>query len=368
MDRRTFVKTLAGLAGAAAVPLRTAAAQIRAKTDSLSVGALQPAPTALQRPAPAPTSTATAASTSSTPAASTKAKTGYVSGSLSLMLDGAFASPLVSVEGGDATAAVVVEPKGSDGQLHKHIGMPRYTDFAVELAEAPSGETAKWIRSLLDGKSVRRRGAILSVDQSGGKAIQREFVDALLSSFSVPVLDAAQNGAVRLALTFSPESTRFAIGDASKAGQAGKASTKTMRSASFRLSIKGLESACAHVSKIDALTFTQKVSTDEIGEARDYQREPGKLEVSDLTITVAETAAQPFYDWLEDFVIKGNNGQGAEKTGTLELLDSTMKDALMTLSFQGLGIFEARPMKLSAGSDAVRRTKVSMYCERVSLK
>ncbi len=369
MDRRAFVKTLAGLAGAAALPLR-AAAQLRAKPDSLSAGALQVAPAAIQKPAlaPAPTATSTSASTASGPAASTKAKAGYASGSLALMLDGAFAGQLASVDGGNARADVVSEPKGPDGAIHKHAATIHYTDFAVELMEAPSGETAKWVKAMLDGKSTGRSGAVASLDRDGKQALQREFQNALLTSFTVPVLDAADSSALHIGLTFAPETARFAPGDASKINAGAKASAKPMRSGNFRLSIKGLESACARVTKIEAITFKQKLSADEIGSARVATRQPAKLEVPNLEITVADSGAQAFYDWLEDFLIKGNNGQGAEKTGTLELLSANMKDVLMTLSFQGLGICEASPMKVTAGSDTPHRTRVAMYFERANLK
>lgn len=367
MDRRTFVKTLAGLAGAAAVPLRTSA-QLRAKTDALPAGTLEPAPAVLQRPAPAPTSTSTATSTSSSPAASTssKPKAGYASGPLSLLLDGAFAGALASVEGGDARAEVVLEPLGADGLVRKNLGSPSYSNVTVELIDAPSGATAKWIQAMLERKSVRHDGGVLSVDLTGAQPVQREFFDALLTAVTFPALDAGDASAVRTALTFAPERTRFAPGDASKL-PAVKGSAKVLRGANFRLSIDGLESACARVSKIEALTFKQKVAEENVGAARMPARTSGTLELPDLVITVADAHAQPFYDWHEEVVIKGNAERG-EKSGKLELMNATLKDVLMTLSFQGLCVYEVRPRKIVANGSEPRRTQVSMYFERVTLK
>ena len=48
----------------------------------------------------------------------------------------------------------------------------------------------------------------------------------------------------------------------------------------FRLEIDGLD--CTKVSKIDSFTVKQPIQTDDIGDKRDYKKEPGKLEFPNL--------------------------------------------------------------------------------------
>ena len=65
-------------------------------------------------------------------------------------------------------------------------------------------------------------------------------------------------------------------------------------------------------------------------------------------------------------VLKGNSAEENERVGTLELLDPTMKASLLTVTFQHLGIFGFAPKK-AASTDAIRRVKVEMYCEQITL-
>jgi hypothetical protein len=73
------------------------------------------------------------------------------------------------------------------------------------------------------------------------------------------------------------------------------------------------------------------------------------------------------YDWLGDFLVRGNNSQEREKVGVLEYLTPDLKSVLLTLNLFGLGIFRAAPEAAAAGpSEQVRRTTVSMYCEAIT--
>ena len=91
-----------------------------------------------------------------------------------------------------------------------------------------------------------------------------------------------------------------------------------------------------------------------------------------LVIHLAESHADEFYRWHEDFVIKGNNGDENEKGGTLEYLTPNLQEVLFTLHFDHLGVFKIAPDKMSAQSmdkpdaaEPIRRLKVEMYCEDI---
>ena len=65
--------------------------------------------------------------------------------------------------------------------------------------------------------------------------------------------------------------------------------------------------------------------------------------------------------------MKGNSGEQNERIGTLELLDPTMKGVLLTVTFHHLGIFSFRPEGAEANQETIRRVKVEMYCEQITL-
>jgi hypothetical protein len=120
------------------------------------------------------------------------------------------------------------------------------------------------------------------------------------------------------------------------------------------------------VNKIDALTITQRIVSSGAGESR-YAQTGAELllEMPNLAITLPEVDSEAFRRWHEDFVIKGNNGDDAEKNGTLEYLGPNLKDVLFTLTFRHLGIFKLTPEKFDAERENIRRLRAEMYCEEI---
>jgi hypothetical protein len=83
-------------------------------------------------------------------------------------------------------------------------------------------------------------------------------------------------------------------------------------------------------------------------------------------VTLAESAAESFFDWHEDFVIEGNNGPAQEKNGLLEFLTPNLGQTVFSIELRRLGIFKLAPDKLEAGSDQIRRVTAEMYCEEMT--
>jgi len=282
---------------------------------------------------------------------------GFVAGRFALELEGAMAGFLQSMEGGDATADVVEEEGDESCSTRKHLANVNYQDIEISCGIGMSADFYEWIQSVLNCEFSPRSGAILTADFAFKEIARRSFTSALITEITVPKLDAASKDPALMTVTLSPESTRRQKGSGNKLTPCamGKAQKKWLAS-NFRLTIDGLD--CTKVSKVDAITIKQKVT----------EREPGKLEIPNLAITLAESSAQSFYDWHEDFVINGNNGSESEKNGMLEYLTPNLGQALFTINFQHLGIFRLAPEKAEAGSDQIRRVEAEMYCEQMTFK
>src|SRR5262249_54718107 len=134
-----------------------------------------------------------------------------------------------------------------------------------------------------------------------------------------PSLDAGSKDPVFLTVTAQPGSTR----DAGPGGTLppDNGPSKNLMAANFKLDIKGLPTQ--RVSKIDAFTVKSTGTS---------------TTVSNLNVTLAASDAQAWSDWFEDFVIKGNNGDGAERQGLITYLDSTLKGVLGTVELHNIGI------------------------------
>ena len=141
---------------------------------------------------------------------------------------------------------------------------------------------------------------------------------------------------------------------------------KQFVASNFRLEIDGLD--CTKVSKIDSFTVKQSVQTDDIGDKRDYQKEPGKLEFPNLRITIAEAAAKTWIEWHEDFVIKGNCGDDQEKSGAIVFLSPNRQKELGRIVLHHLGIFALRRQPATAGAETIARVVAELYCERMELQ
>jgi len=326
-DRRTFLKTVGGVSAV----LAGAAAQAQEVREELAID----------------------------PEAA--AARSFVGGRFALELEDQNVGFLPSAEGGTATADVVAE-KGSPGFYQKkHLAGIKYEDVVVNAGTGLSPAFYQWIQSAIDLDGQRKDGALVVADFDYKVRQRREFFRALITEVSFPALDAASKDAARLTVKIKPEITRLKSGEGKLLPAVNK--QKKWLVSNFRLNLGDLP--VNKVNKIDAFTFKQKTTEFRVGEGRDYEILPGDPEVSNLAFTLPESQAKPLYDWFEDFVIKGNNADDKEKTGSLEYLAPDLKTVLFRIDFTGVGIFALSPEKVEAGSENIRRVKAEVYVEQI---
>lgn len=286
----------------------------------------------------------------------------YVTGYFALELDGYSCGLVRSVEGGDAEGEVVVEKTSAGSLTKKHIGNVKYNDFSVQLPLAPSPCT-QWVSDLLAGKSTRHSGRVLGYNSTLTQTSAREFGNALITEVTLPALDAASKDAAYMTLKFSPEYVRNKKGDGSKVDSP-ITKGKPVLTSNFAVTIGKLPAA--RVKKVEALTIKQTVTTDSVGEFRDYAKEPGKLEIPNLKVTLSATDVDPWAEWHQSFVVAGKSGDTEELTGTIKFLDPTLKETLFTISFSGLGIFKLSPAPRPSNED-VSAVTAEMYVESMNM-
>jgi len=285
----------------------------------------------------------------------------YTAGHYAIEFDGKSVGAITTTAGGYATADVVSEQAGN-GSVSKHIANVRYTDLEISCGAGTAPTLLGWLTDTLDGKFVRKDGAVVSLGIDYTVFDRLEFSQALLTEFGFPALDASSKAAAQLTARLTPESTRHATGK-------GKYSTTTDKqkawtTANFRLGIDGLE--CTRVARIEPLVFRAGLDDPGAGEKRLRQKEPTGVEFPNLVVTLPASDVQTFAAWHESFVIQGNSSAANEKSGTLELLSPTMTP-LFTLTFHGLGIFELAPVPTAAGAETVAKVTASMYCQQISI-
>jgi hypothetical protein len=186
-----------------------------------------------------------------------------------------------------------------------------------------------------------------------------QFNNALITELAFPALDASVQEIASLTFTIQPQRTLFSntSSGANVPGFAAQAAKKWLRS-KFLLRIDGAEAACASVNKIDAIVVKQPLPTG-----------PGvpapPLEIPNITFTLRSLDAKEVSDWFEDFVLKGNNGQGKERAGRLEFLDASLKTTLFNLKLSNLGIVRIGQERSEDQAQVIARVTVEVYCEQM---
>lgn len=257
---------------------------------------------------------------------------------------------LKAADGGEGYAEVLAEGADASGVVRKHLGAARFADITLRFANTVTDDLFKVIEDLLDRQFRRIAGAVVGVDQANRERSRLEFSEAVVTEFTLPELDGASRELGELMLRLAPGKTTSVKGSNQPVAVA-QNQDRPWHLSNFRLRIDGLD--CSRVRRIDRMSFTKP-------------NESSSLTVPDLVVTLSAASAEGWEKWHEDFVIRGDNGPGKEKTGTLELLAPNMSTVLMTVTFAGLGISRLQRVAVVSGTDAIPMLRASLYIEQVA--
>jgi hypothetical protein len=290
----------------------------------------------------------------------------FVAANYALDLDGLHAGWIRSIDGGGASAEVIVESGGGGFLRKKHLANIKYDDFTISVSFDSGRAILDWIADSWAGKATRKNGAVHSVDFNFNVQESREFRDALITEVSFPALDGSAKEPGFLTVKITPEEVIRKKAAGTSKPPAGKPGQKSWVTSNFTFDLSGFTSA--NVSKIDSFSIKQSVSVDSIGAARDYQKEPGTLEFPNLKVYIPKSRAEPWHTWFDDFVIKGNNGDSNEKSGVITFLTANLKTAIATIKLSNVGIFKLNDEPAVPGSEKAARVIAELYVERMELQ
>ena len=288
---------------------------------------------------------------------------------VALELDGQFAGWLSSAEGGQPTGLVVVETPDPAGIARKHIAGVKYEDISLTFGTGMSKDFYQWIADSVAGKGTRKGGAIIVADYNHNELSRLSFTHGQLAEVGLPGLDAASKDAAKMTVKLSPETTRMDFPSNLKYSQPDPKVQKKWLPANFRVSIDGLADGdgAKKINSIDPIVISHLAAgPGGGGGGGGGGKAVGPPVLSNVILGSYEYRSKPFFTALEDFVVKGNNGQAQERSGKLEYLASDDKTVLFTLTFSHLGIFKLTPEKVESNQASLRRVKAEFYCEQMS--
>src|SRR4051812_16392770 len=257
-----------------------------------------------------------------------------------LTLEGVACGYMQSSAGGDVFADVIEERVGGSFFVKKHIGQPKYDEITVGIGLGMAQPLNDWIAASWQGNYVRKDGSITTGDANFKAQSELEFVQALITETTIPALDAASKSSGRLTIKISPELTRYRKASSAKLPPAAGQKQSKFLNSGFRLELGGLD--CSRVRKIDSFSVQVRVADDTVGSVRDAPQEPSTIEFPNLRVTMSDgPTAAGWQTWLNDFVVKGNNGDGQEKSGAIVFLAPAMKE-LGRVVLHNVGILALR--------------------------
>lgn len=289
-----------------------------------------------------------------------------------LELDGVFI-PLDSVDGGNAFADVAVDP-AIDAVQRKHLSLLRYEDITLGVPFGAAPALMAWIGTWLSKGPQQKSGAIVYVDVNFKDTKRLEFLNAVISEVSLPACNAGVPArGESLIVRLTPQETRLTGGTGRTMNMSLARTTTVVSPANFRMNVQGLESSCTRIRTVSA-PVGKRTTAGQLPKSEAVREKPlpaGLLDCSTVTVTLPENDAGPFYQWFNDFALRGNTNQ--ERAGRLEYLSPDRTRVIAAVDFGNLGITRYAPLPPSdaqgGGIAAVSTTlvQVDMFCETMNL-
>lgn len=254
--------------------------------------------------------------------------------------------------GGDPYAEVILEPGGHLPYAKKHLGELRFGDLDAQVALDAHPALFRWISEAWVGNAGKEKVALDTVDSAGGPVRSIELALARVREVTLPALDSTSHERRFLGLSIAPRGVRRLKGTSPPALAK---EPRPFLAPNFLVEIDGLD--CSGVLAVDPVTVRTQLP-DETGGERPT------LVFPDLHLHVEAEKAEPFYEWFEDFVIRGNNDDDHEKACTIGYLEPMLSGPLAELKVHHLGICRITDEPTATGP---KRVRVDLYCERMEL-
>jgi hypothetical protein len=271
---------------------------------------------------------------------------------------------LRKASGGNVVGRVVSFASGNDPLIQKQLDGTTTDDLQVELGMAMSSGLFDWIAASWGANPPSHDGAILACDLQYTVRSERGFVAALISETAIPALDAAAKTPGYLGLRLTPRSVLPGTNPNVKLHMGPGVKQKLWLTSNFRLDVDGLDAS--KESRIAPFAVRRPIEIASSGGTTTLQA--GMIDFPSLRVTLSMAGADSWFDWYEDFVLDGNNGPAAERSGSISLLAPNLAQELARVDLDGVGIFRLTTDKdEDAPPDQIPRLTAHLYCEQMTL-
>lgn len=135
----------------------------------------------------------------------------------------------------------------------------------------------------------------------------------------------------------------------------------------FDLSMNGLGSAPSYVTKISSLNLGISIANEESVSNVTNHKVPTKISFPNITFSLPEMHADPFFKWFDDFVVNGNNSDRDEKNGSISFLGPAGGKPFFTLECENMGIVAIKT-ETQLRTKSMAPVSITLYTERIRFR
>ncbi len=290
----------------------------------------------------------------------------HTAGRFSLDVDGYNVGFLKKFSGMAMEADIVANDLGPDNVQKKHVSNIKWTPGKATVGIGMGKGMYDWIQAAFDKGYLTKNGAFTSADFNYKAMSRLDFMNALITSVTVPKLDGASKDAAYFDVEFEAEQVRW-----SKGGQEdirGKIGPKQKAwlCSNFRVEIGGLP--CSRVATVDSFTWKCSVSADQIGIFREPTKHPAKVTVPEIKLTISSADHDAWAQAAKKWFIDGHHLESDEMHGRIVFLDPNMSDELGEVELQNVGFKKFSDEDNEANSEKIKRFAVELYVEKMKFK
>ncbi|MEP6865503.1 MAG: phage tail protein [Deltaproteobacteria bacterium] len=290
----------------------------------------------------------------------------HTAGRFSLDVDGYNVGFLKKFSGMAMEADIVANDLGPDNVQKKHVSNIKWTPGKATVGIGMGKGMYDWIQAAFDKGYLTKNGAFTSADFNYKAMSRLDFMNALITSVTVPKLDGSSKDAAYFDVEFEAEQVRWSKGGGEDIrGKIGP-KQKAWLCSNFRVEIGALP--CSRVATVDSFTWKCSVSADQIGIFREPTKHPAKVTVPEIKLTISHADHDAWAQAAKKWFVDGHHLESDEMTGRIVFLDPNMTDELGEVELQNVGFKKFSDEDAEANSEKIKRFSVELYVEKMKFK
>ena len=287
----------------------------------------------------------------------------HTAGRFALDVDGYNVGFLKKFSGMAMEADIVANDLGPDNIQKKHVSNIKWTPGKATVGIGMGYGMYQWIQAAFDKGYMTKNGSFTSADFNYKAMSRLDFMNALITSVTVPKLDGSSKDAAYFDVEFEAEQVRWSKGGGEDIrGKIGP-KQKAWLCSNFRIEIGSLP--CSRVATVDSFTWKCSVSADQIGIFREPTKHPAKVTVPDIKLSISSADHDAWAQAAKKWFVDGHHLEGDEMTGRIVFLDPNMTDEIGEIELQNVGFKKFSDEDSEANSEKIKRFNVELYVEKM---